>query len=113
MKILRRCRRITNLQIVFCAQLKEALQPGARMLWPLAFVTMRQQHREPRRLHPLVFRGGDVLIDDRLSAVNEVAKLRFPHHQSFTRDHRVAVFKTEDTFFRKGTIKNFKTCFRF
>ena len=78
MEILRGRRRITNLEIVLRAKLEITLEARARMFRSLAFVTMRQQHHEPRRLLPLVFRSRDVLIDDRLRAVAEVAKLRFP-----------------------------------
>jgi len=39
-------------------------------------------------LAPLIFRGGDVLIDDGLRAVYKVAKLRFPQHKRIARHHR-------------------------
>ena len=57
------------------------------MLRALAFIAMRQQHRQPRCLLPLVFAGCYVLIDDRLRDVIEIAKLRFPHHQRIIGGH--------------------------
>src|ERR1051325_943878 len=112
MKILRGGGWITNLQIIFGAELKKALESRARMLRPLTFVAMRQQQGEPRSLSPLVFRSRDVLIDDRLRAVYEVAKLRLPKHQRLARHDRVAILKTKHAFLGKRAVKNFKTRFR-
>ena len=71
------------------------------MLRPLAFIPVWQEHRHARRLFPLVFRRGDVLIDDGLRAVAKVAKLRFPHHEGIARYYCVAILKSQDTFFRE------------
>src|SRR6185369_17115939 len=49
--------RITDAQIIRGTELQKPLEPGTRMLGPLAFVTMRQQHRQARTLFPLVFAG--------------------------------------------------------
>src|SRR5207249_1127513 len=88
MKILRGGRRITDLQIIFGAELQKALQPRARVFWSLAFVRVWQQQRQTRSLLPLVLAGRDVLIDDRLGDIVEIAELRFPHHQRVLRDDR-------------------------
>ena len=99
MKILRRRGWITDLQIIFGAELQKALEPRARVFRPLAFVRVRQQQRQTRSLLPLVFTGGDVLIDDRLGDVVEIAELRFPHHQRVLRDDRITVFEPEHARF--------------
>src|SRR5207302_474935 len=45
-EVLRRRRRITDLNVVFGAGLQEPFQPGAGMLRPLALVAVRQQHHQ-------------------------------------------------------------------
>src|SRR6185369_10153048 len=112
MKILRRCRRITDLEIVLRTQLQVALEACARMLRSLSLVTMRQQHSEPRSLFPLVFGSGDVLIDDRLCTISEITKLRFPKHEGGFVDDCVAILKSEHALFRQRTIKHIKARFR-
>ena len=51
------------------------------MFWALTFETVWQQHDHAVLLTPLVFGSNDVLVDDDLCAVSEVAELRFPHDQ--------------------------------
>ena len=51
------------------------------MFWALALETVWQQHDYAVLLTPLVFGSNDVLVDDDLSTVSEVAELRFPHDQ--------------------------------
>ena len=46
-------------------------------------------------LAPLGLAGGDVLVDDRLGAVDEVAELRLPQHQRVRVGDRVAVLEAE------------------
>ena len=60
---------------------QKAFEPGARMIGALAFVAMRQQQHQRRRHAPLRAARRQVLIQDDLRAVDEVAVLRFPHHQ--------------------------------
>ena len=86
-EVLRGRRRIDDLHVAFGAEREESLQPRARMLRPLAFVAVRQQHHQAAVLAPLLFGAGDELIDDDLRAVHEVAELRFPHHET-CRDRR-------------------------
>src|ERR1041385_2676740 len=112
MKVLRGCRRIADLQIVLSAELQVALESRARVLWSLSFITVRQQHHEPRTLFPLVFRSGDVLIDYRLRAVTEITKLRFPQHERILRDYRIAILKSQHAFFRQRTVVNIKSRIR-
>ena len=72
---------VAHLHVVLGAQLQEPLNAGARVLGPLAFITMRQQENESVRLTPLGFRGRQELVDDDLRAVYEIAELRFPKHE--------------------------------
>src|SRR5712692_6622673 len=73
---------------------------------------MRQQERQMRSLFPLVFAGRDVLVDDRLGDVIEIAELRFPHHQSILCDDRITVFESEHAGFGKRAIENFEASVR-
>src|SRR5438270_13608800 len=109
MNILSRRTRVTNAQIVRGAQLQETFEPRAGMLRTLAFIAVWQQHRQPRRLLPLVFAGGDVLVDDRLRDVVEISKLSFPQHERVRSDYRIAVLESEHAGFGKRTIESFKT----
>ncbi len=109
MKILRRRGRITNLQIVLRAELQITFKPRAGVFRPLSFVTVRQQHHEPRRLFPFVFRSGDVLIDDRLRAVAEITKLRFPQDERVLSDDRIAVLKSQHAFFRQASCQTLQS----
>ena len=52
-----------------------------RVLGPLALVAVGQQQHQAVALAPLVLGGDEVLVDDDLGAVDEVAELRLPHHQ--------------------------------
>src|SRR5215216_103981 len=116
MEVLRRCCRVTNLQIVFRAKLEVSLETRARVFRSLSFVTMRQQHHHSRSLFPLVLRSRDVLVDNRLRAVTEITKLRFPQNERALVYDRVAVLKSQHAFFRQRTVEYIKTrlriCFR-
>ena len=69
---------LADLDVVARGELQIALNAGAGMLRPLAFVSMREKHDNAGEQIPLVFAGGDELIDDDLRAVGEIAELRFP-----------------------------------
>ena len=89
-----RCRRaVDDPQILLGAELQEPLEPRARVLWPVAFVPVRQQQRQTRRLAPLRHGGRDELVDHDLSAVREVAVLRLPEHERLRSGDRVAVLE--------------------
>ena len=47
--------------------------------WPS--IPVRQQQDEPVALAPLVLGGDEVLVDDHLGAVDEVAELGLPQHE--------------------------------
>ncbi len=93
MKILPRRRGLDDLHVVAGAELQIALDAGAGVLRALAFVPVRQQQNQSGQQVPLVFAGGDELVDDDLRAVGEVAELRFPHHQRFGEVARVSVLE--------------------
>ena len=109
MKILRRSRRVANLQIIFRAKLQISFEPRRRMFRTLPFVAVRQKHHEAAFLLPFVFRRGDILVNDNLRAVGKIAELRFPQHQRVLRDDRIAVFKTENALFGQTAVENLKT----
>src|SRR5262249_18163687 len=80
-EVLCRRGRIADLDVVLGTLLEEALEARRGMLRPLSLETVRQEQRESREALPLVFRGGDELVDDHLRTVYEVAELRLPRHQ--------------------------------
>ena len=88
--IARACVQLHHLHVVLGAQRQKPLDARARMLRPLPFVTVRQQHHEPARLPPLRFRRRNELVDHDLRAVGEIAELRLPHHQRQRIRHAVA-----------------------
>src|SRR5579863_3716488 len=51
------------------------------MVRALALVAVREKKDEPRQEPPLVLAGGQELIQNDLSAVDEVAKLRLPEDE--------------------------------
>src|SRR5207302_6191922 len=94
--------------IIFGAELQITLKARAGMFRALAFVTVRQQHRQPRSLLPLVRTRGHILIDDCLRDVSEIAKLRFPQHQPTLPDDGISALEAQHAGFRQGTIENFE-----
>ena len=74
---------------------EEAFRARARVLGPLAFVAVRQQQHQRRRLPPLGARRGDELVEDDLRAVDEVAVLALPDDQPVRGLHVVAVLEPD------------------
>ena len=74
---------------------EEALDPRRAVLGPLALVPVRQEQDEAVVLVPLVLGGDEVLVDDDLRAVDEVAELRLPHHERLVVLVRVALLVAE------------------
>ena len=58
----------------------------------------------PESRSPLVFAGGDELVDDDLRAVGEVAELRFPEHERLGKVAAVAVLEAEHGGFGKRGV---------
>ena len=69
MEVLRGRRWITNLKIVLSAELQVTFKTCRRVVGALAFVAVGQKKDKSAAFLPLVFRGGDVLVDDDLRAV--------------------------------------------
>src|SRR5271156_1144721 len=67
---------------------------------------MRQQDDQATLVAPLAFTGRDVLIDDHLRVVHEVAKLRFPDNQIASALKCVSIFKSEDRFLGKRRFED-------
>ena len=63
-------------------QLQEAFDARARVIRALAFVAVRQQQHERRSHAPLGAARHQVLVENRLRAIDEVAVLRLPQHES-------------------------------
>src|SRR5438477_1209624 len=101
---LRRRRGHANLDVVLGAELQVALEPRGRVLRPLAFVAVRQEHRERAQPSPLRLARGDELVDHHLRAVGEVAELRFPDDELEGLRGRVAVFEAEHGLFGEERI---------
>src|SRR5271163_389046 len=106
-EILRGCRGLANLQIVFRSQLHVALDARAGMLRALALIAVRQQKHETAGQIPFVFRGAQELIDDDLRAVGEVSELSFPHNQGFWIVATEAIFEPDASRFGKRGVVNF------
>ena len=90
-EVLRGGRGVADLDVVLRAQRQEALDPGAGVLGTLPLEPVRQQQHQPGGLTPLVLGRHEVLVDDDLGAVDEVAELRLPQDQRVLVGHRVAV----------------------
>ncbi len=68
------------------------------MLRSLAFITMREEQRQPAQATPFRLAGADELIDNHLCAVGKVAKLPFPDDQRFGLGGRKAILEPHDRF---------------
>ena len=106
-EILRRVRGLRDLHIVLGGELDKALDAGAGMLRPLAFVAVGQQQDQPGEQVPLGFAGADELVDDGLRDVDEVAELRLPQHQRLGIVAAVTVFEAQDAGFGERRVVNF------
>ena len=101
---LRRRGRLDHLHVVVRAQLQETLDTRRRVLRTLAFVAVRQEHRETRHAAPLHFARRDELVDHDLRAVHEVTELRFPRDERIRFSGRIAVLEAEHRFFRQHRV---------
>ena len=74
------------------------------MLGPLTLESVRQQQHETVLLLPLVLGRNDVLVDHDLRTVDEVAELRFPHHQCIRIAVAVAVLVANRCVLRQQRV---------
>src|SRR5262245_32723709 len=104
MEILCRSRRLNDLNVIVRGNLQESLEARAGVFRSLPFHSMRQQQSDATEPAPLLFSGGDELIDDHLRHVPEIAELCFPEHQAVRHIETVAVFKTKYARLGKRTV---------
>ena len=104
MEVLRRRGGVGHLDVVLGALGEEALDAGRGVLGALALVAVGQQHHQARGLIPLVLGGHDVLVDDRLGAVHEVAELRLPRHEGILVGDAVAVLEAQRGVLRQQGV---------
>src|SRR5439155_23298999 len=99
--------RLADLEIITGGELQESLNASARMLGPLAFISMRQKQHKAGKQSPLVFTRADELVDNCLADVGEVAELRFPQHQRLGIVAAVPVFESQHAGFRERRVIDF------
>src|SRR5680860_139431 len=91
MEVLCRRGRLGHLHVVLGALSEEPFKSRARVFWSLALETVRQQQDESALLQPFVLARAQELVDDDLSAVDEVAELSLPADERVTVRNRVSV----------------------
>ncbi len=106
-KILRRIRRLADLEIVARRELQKPFDARARVFGTLALVAVRQQQNHARKQIPFVFPSADELIDHCLRHIDEIAELRLPEDERFWIIAAVTVFESEHAGFGKRGIVNF------
>src|SRR5688572_9757661 len=89
-----------DLDVVFCGELQEPLQPRARMFGAASLEAMRQEQHNSAQPAPLVFSACQELVDDHLGAIAEVAILGFPGNKALRTIQAVAILKPEHSGFR-------------
>ena len=104
MEVLRGRGGVAHLDVVVGAEGEEALDARRAVLGALALEAVRQQQHQAVRLAPLVLRRHDVLVDDDLCTVDEVAELGFPHHECLLVLVGVAVLETERRVFAEQAV---------
>ena len=104
MEVLRGGRAVDDAHVEVGGELQEALDAGARMIRALALVAVRQQQHERRRQAPLGAARHQVLVEDGLRAVDEVAVLRLPQHQPLRLLQVVAELEAEHGQFRQRAV---------
>jgi hypothetical protein len=105
-EVIGRRRAVRDLHIVLGAKLQIALGTGGGMLGTLAFISVGEQHHEPRCAQPLGLARGDELVDDHLRAVREVPELRLPENERPRVGDRIAIFETEHAELAERRIAN-------
>src|SRR6185369_1765264 len=83
------------------------------MFRSLALEAVWKEQDKTSFLFPLVLRRRNVLIDDHLSPVREIAELSLPQDQIIWTRNGIAIFKTENAGFRQRAVINIEACPRF
>ncbi len=112
MEVLGRRGAVRHADVALGAEGEIALEARAGVLRATAFVSVRQQHREPRGVAPFGEPRHDELIDDHLGAVCEVAVLRFPQDQRGMRGRGIAVLEPEARGFGEWAVVQLERCAR-
>src|SRR5579875_2947790 len=107
-KVLRGGRAVSDAPVILGGQLQVALNACAGVFRPLSLVAVWQEQHESRVLLPLGACGGDKLVNNHLSNIRKVTKLRLPEHESFGGLHAVAVFEAEHSRFCERAVVNGK-----
>ncbi len=102
MEILRGVRGLADLDVVVRGELEIAFDARAGVLRTLAFVAVGQEQDDAAEQTPLVFAGGDELVDHDLRAVGEVAELGFPEDEGFGIVAAVSVLEAKHSRLRRG-----------
>ena len=105
-EVLRGRRAVGQPQVDVRRGVEEPLGPRRRVVRSLAFVAVRQEQDERRRLAPLRAAGRDELVDDHLRAVDEVAVLRLPQHEALRLLHVVAELEADACVLRQRAVAN-------
>ena len=108
MEVLRRRRAVGDAHVGVGGGVEEALEPRARVVRPLAFVAVGQQQHQRRRHAPLRAARGHVFVEDDLRAVDEVAVLRFPQHQTRRLLQVVAELEADARVFGQRAVADFE-----
>ena len=103
-EILRGSRGLADLNVVVRSELEIALDARAGVLRALALVAVGQEQDDAAEQAPLVFAGGDELVDDDLRAVGEVAELGFPEDEGFGVVAAVSVLEAEHAGFGEDGV---------
>src|SRR5262245_57895851 len=101
---------VADLHVVFRAQLKESFNACAGVLRTLPLITMWQKQNQADGLLPLGLGASNELVNDDLSSIGEVSKLRLPEYQRQRVGHTVAKFKAKHDRFRKQAIEDLEFC---
>ena len=104
MEVIRRRGGLDDPHVVLRGQLQVALDACARVVGTLALVAVRQEHDQRGTLAPLLLRRADELVDDRLSAVREVAELCLPDGESLGTLQRVSVVEGQHAVFAQRRV---------
>src|SRR5947209_3110737 len=104
MKILRGTRAVGHAQIVFTGELEKSFEPRVGVIGALSFVSVREQQHDRGLFAPLGSSRNQKLIDDDLSGVGKVSKLRFPQHERFRRMDAVAVLESKHSCFTQWAV---------
>src|SRR5215475_9848719 len=74
------------------------------MLRALSFQTVRQQQNDAAQTPPLVLRGCNELIDDRLRDVPEISKLRLPRDERVRHVEAIAILEPQYSGFGERAV---------